>query len=142
MTVNYVAANLYRLGFALDFPLFPEATATLLNSQIIPRTVNTQNYSVDASLQMTMKTAAQQVSFSLDGTGKATIDWGDGTIETYTYTLEEGISRYGYSYSGTSARTITITGENVESPTKSHFYKAYPKSDFPENGAKKLQQAT
>ena len=48
LTADYASANLYRLNFALDFPVFPEATATLLNAVIIPREENTQNITVDA----------------------------------------------------------------------------------------------
>ena len=48
LTANYVAANLYRLNFALDFSTFPEPTATLLNAVIIPRDENVQNITVDA----------------------------------------------------------------------------------------------
>ena len=44
VTVDYVAANLYRLNFALNFP-----SATLLNAEIIPREVNPpQDIDVDA----------------------------------------------------------------------------------------------
>ena len=49
MTVNYVAANLYRLNFALDFPAEQTRTATLLNAVIIPREENIQDISVDAT---------------------------------------------------------------------------------------------
>ena len=49
MTVNYAAANLYRLNFELDPPLFPEPTATLLNAAIIPREENTQNIRIDST---------------------------------------------------------------------------------------------
>ena len=49
MTVDYAAATFYRLNFALDFPSFPEATATLLNAVIIPRDENVQDIAVDAS---------------------------------------------------------------------------------------------
>ena len=54
MTADFVAANLYRLNFALNFPAFPEPTATLLNAVIIPRDVNTQDISVDDTLSVTI----------------------------------------------------------------------------------------
>ena len=54
LTADYVAANLYRLNFAIDFPA---PTATLLNALIIPRDENVQNIVVDG----------MYISDSLDG---------------------------------------------------------------------------
>jgi len=114
MTANYAAANLYKLNFAIDFPSFPEQTATLLNAVIIPRNENSQNFSVDASLQMIMTSEAPEVTFHLAGTGKMTIDWGNGSPnETHMLSYNGTYPSYTYSYSGTSTRTITIIGEDI-----------------------------
>ena len=112
MQANYASDTLYRYDFALDFPFFPEGNATLLNAVIIPRGEATQqNISINAGKQMTMTTEASAVTLGFEGTGKVTIDWGDGTSESYT--LRDNISIFKYSYPSTLARTITITGENV-----------------------------
>ena len=112
LPANYASDTLYRYDFALDFPSFTEGTATLLNAVIIPRgAAAQQNISVDASAQMTMTTESSQVSIALGGTGKVTIDWGDGVSETYTLPTVGG--SFSYSYPSVSTHTITITGENV-----------------------------
>ena len=115
MTANYASDTLYMYSFALDFPYFSEPTATLLNAVIEPRIVTSQqNISVNAGSQMTMTTEDSFAIIGLGGTGKATIDWGDGTSETYTLMRDVGSwpGRY-HTYSGTSTHTITIIGENV-----------------------------
>ena len=111
-TANYAAATLYKFGFALDFPAFPEPKATLLNAFIIPRTLTPQqNFSVDATLQMTMTTEAEKVTLQMDGNGMMIIDWGDGTPED-AYMIS-GLTTYTHGYSSASAHTITIIGENI-----------------------------
>ena len=106
----FASDTLYRYDFALDFPYFSEASATLLNAVIIPRgEAPPQVITVDASKKMTMTTTASEVTLLMNGTGKITIDWGDGTpIETYTLG-----NIYTYSYASAIAHTITITSENV-----------------------------
>ena len=54
----------------------------------------------------------------LAGTSKITIDWGDGSkIETHSLsafvTVLDDKYRYSHHYGSASARTITITGENI-----------------------------
>ena len=109
-TANYDAAKLYRLGFELNFP-----AVTLITTHIVPRDeAPPQSYSVDASQPyMTMTTEAQDVLLRSDGTGKMFVDWGDGT-PSETYTLSESWIYVSHSYSGTSSRTIKITGENIK----------------------------
>jgi len=124
MTVNYAADTLYRYNFSLDFPAFSMDSASLLNAVIVPRGEAPQeNIPVDASLQMTMTTEAPEVEFRVFGTGKVSIDWGDGTpSETHTlgdvsfaYMPEGNGASYRYSYAGTSTRIITVAGENIMS---------------------------
>jgi len=60
---------------------------------------------------MTMTTFEKQVQISLGGSGKITIDWGDGKRKNYKLTAQE---YYEYIYSDTSAHTITIIGKNIK----------------------------
>ena len=66
---------------------------------------------------ITMTTAKSGMAwFCLNGTGKAIIDWGDGTKTDITLLWEElgsDNTRFGHDYSGSFARTITITGGNI-----------------------------
>ena len=70
---------------------------------------------------MTMTTVKEgEVTISLAGTGMITIDWGDGTpreTELISPLDRDGMlwnyHSTSHNYSGTSARTITITGENI-----------------------------
>ena len=118
ITVNYASETLYRYDFALDFPYFPERKATLLNAVIIPRNITPQqNISINASKQMIITTDSSEVRFEIAGQGKMTIDWGDGTSETYTLVeynyMMQNHGYYSYIYSSTSTHTITITSENI-----------------------------
>ena len=52
------------------------------------------------------------VSFTIAGSGTATIDWGDGSVITVTLVpLEFFIC--GHDYSSEVSRTITVTGKNI-----------------------------
>ena len=115
MPVNYASHTLYKYNFALDFPSFPNPTASLLNTVIISRGEQPeQNISVDASKKMTMTTAASEIKLWIAGTGKFTINWGDGSpSDTYMLGGITSSTSLGYKYSSTSTHTITITGENV-----------------------------
>ena len=70
---------------------------------------------------MTMTTAKEgEVTISLAGSGMIIIDWGDGTpreTELISPLDRDGMlwnyHSTSHNYSGTSARTITITGENI-----------------------------
>lgn len=67
---------------------------------------------------MTMTTAKEgEVIISAAGSGEMTIDWGDGTpIKTHTLVALGRSSvamSYSHTYTGTSARTITISGGNI-----------------------------
>ena len=63
--------------------------------------------------KITMITAKSDVlTFNIGGSGKCTIDWGDGTSELLTLTSYPS-QMYTHSYIGTSTRTITITYENI-----------------------------
>ena len=58
-----------------------------------------------------MKAETDEMSFRMAGSGKVTIDWGDGTRETH----EVGDnSEFKHEYSGRSVRTITIKGKITE----------------------------
>ena len=75
----------------------------------------TSTYTVAANepKQMTMTTSKLgEVWIGLEGSGTATIDWGDGT-PTETITLSDSLAAYGHNYSNTIARTISITGKNI-----------------------------
>jgi Leucine-rich repeat (LRR) protein len=60
--------------------------------------------------QMTMTTQQDNVRLRIIGSGTMTINWGDGTSTTYTLSPDDWCF---YNYSGSSAHTITITGENI-----------------------------
>ena len=60
---------------------------------------------------ITMTTSAETVSFMLQGSEIATVDWGDGSeIETKKLVGRVWFKR---AYSDTVPRTITIIGENI-----------------------------
>ena len=63
--------------------------------------------------EITMTTSKKgEVIISMRGSGTMNIDWGDGSaIETHT--LSSDITKYVYSYSDTTAHTITITGNHI-----------------------------
>ena len=67
---------------------------------------------------ITMTTKASEVSFHIELTARAgnssnlTIDWGDGEVRKITDATSNIFSR---SYSDTSERRITITGDNIKS---------------------------
>ena len=63
------------------------------------------------SMYMTMTTAAQEVNLGLMGTGKITIDWGDGTMDEHM--LSGSIIYPSREYATTTERTITITGDDL-----------------------------
>jgi len=64
-------------------------------------------------MQMTMITEVQRISILLQGTGTATIDWGDGlTPQTRTLTVNNSML-YTREYTNSSAHTITISGANI-----------------------------
>jgi len=53
------------------------------------------------------------VTFSLNGTGSATVDWGDGSAkETETFTVDEPIE-FNHTYSTSKTRTIRIYGNDI-----------------------------
>jgi len=68
-------------------------------------------------MTMTMQKKGD-VTISLAGTGKATIDWGDGSKkEAHTlsefYTTWTSDHRYSHAYTSSSTCTISISGENI-----------------------------
>jgi hypothetical protein len=76
----------------------------------------------ESTKKMTLTTTASEVSFSLDGTGKASVNWGDGKSETvklkglwnlHPDNWGNNETNVKHSYSGTSTRTITISGQDV-----------------------------
>ena len=64
---------------------------------------------------MTLTTSAETVSIELMGSGKITVDWGDGSeLETVELVYDdEGVFWLTRGFLGTSPRTITITGKNI-----------------------------
>lgn len=57
--------------------------------------------------------SAINVAFRLSGSGKATVDWGDGS-EKAMVTLSEGRSvELTHAYAGSAARSIAIDGRNI-----------------------------
>jgi len=63
---------------------------------------------------ITMTTAkAGEVRFYLNGSGKSTINWGDGTKEDIVLSPDDYTTEYIHYYSGAVTRTITITGDNI-----------------------------
>jgi len=75
------------------------------------------SYMPNRKITMTTQKAGD-VSIIVAGSGPIIIDWGDGTA-TETYTLSEYDEEhwqerdYSHTYTGTSARTITITGRHI-----------------------------
>jgi len=110
LTRTYAAHTGYTFGFRLNFP---DIVAVLLSSNILPRDEEEpENFEVSTK-QMTMTTAKEgEVSFELRGTGTASVSWGDGTPGR-TYTLWSSSTTCSHTYSDATARTITITGNNV-----------------------------
>ena len=114
-TVTYESAKLYRTSFALDYPF-----VTKLNTHIVPRGEEPpQNISIPAGTSfMTMTTTEPIVGIVLRGTGKAFIDWGDGSpLETITLqpftSIGDDTPRLTHNYTVTTSRTITIYGDNI-----------------------------
>jgi len=67
--------------------------------------------------EITMTTVGGKVCISVDGTGTATINWGDGSEnETYKFIesdIEGGNIRLSHQYIEEIEYTITITGDNI-----------------------------
>ena len=57
-----------------------------------------------------MKGETDKMSFSLAGEGNVTIDWGDGVRETHEIGNN---SSFSHEYTGTSVRTVAISGKNI-----------------------------
>ena len=63
--------------------------------------------------KITMTTAKTDVvTIIIGGSGRCTIDWGDGTSELQTLSSFPS-QEYSHSYNGKSSRTITITYKNI-----------------------------
>jgi len=67
---------------------------------------------------ITMITEISRISLDIAGSGEVTIEWGDGTSETYTLSNNwknpySPLAPKTHEYSGTSTHIITITGENI-----------------------------
>jgi len=60
---------------------------------------------------ITMTTQKSGIGFYIAGSGTMTIDWGDGTSDTHTLSTEWTV--YIHDYSGSSAHTVRITGDNI-----------------------------
>ena len=82
----YNAATCYELNFALDFPPAPDRKATLLNAGIIPRTVNSQSFSVNipargvtlnrsTALLLVGKTQTLDATVASTGDANKTVYW-------------------------------------------------------------------
>jgi len=72
--------------------------------------------SKESTMSMSMSTTASEVSFTLDGPYKVTINWGDGKSETVRRSFsngKKGPPSIEHSYSGNSIHTITIRGQGV-----------------------------
>jgi len=59
---------------------------------------------------MIMKTDQKSVNFKLSGSGKATIDWGEGKPRTRTVGKN---TKFRYKYKANATHTITITGNHI-----------------------------
>ncbi|MFC5411169.1 metallophosphoesterase [Larkinella bovis] len=64
------------------------------------------------SSKISMITEGRKVSIQWSGSGSATVDWGDGSKKE-VLTLKESVSQIDHTYSGASARTITIHGDRI-----------------------------
>ena len=70
------------------------------------------DFEIDKPISLiTMTTVASEVTLWIVGSGEMTIDWGDGTVVTYS--LSSGWSRPEHRYFGTSAHIIRISGGNI-----------------------------
>jgi hypothetical protein len=66
-------------------------------------------------MQMTVATSGN-TSFSMNGTGTAIVEWGDGSIndtKSLIPDVEAGSTKFDHNYSGAGTFTIKIYGENV-----------------------------
>ncbi len=69
---------------------------------------------VTVSAVITMTTAKTGlVEIRMAGTGPATIDWGEGSVPTEIEALSNSVIKYTHTYSSSTPRTITITGDVV-----------------------------
>ncbi len=63
-------------------------------------------------INMTAQTGSY-VAFSLSGSGKATVDWGDGSEKKVVTLDEDGCVEVEHTHAGTSTCTIAVYGENI-----------------------------
>lgn len=63
-------------------------------------------------ISMTTQTGSD-VALRLSGSGKATVDWGDGAERSVVTLSEDRSVEVTHSYPGTSSRTISIDGRNI-----------------------------
>jgi len=107
---TFAAHTCYTLDFVLNFP---KIEAVLLNTNIQQREQETGNHEVNTK-QMTLYTNQEgDTSISLQGTGTATVIWGDGT-PSQTHTIQQGTNTTcTHTYTGAASRVITIIGDNV-----------------------------
>ena len=85
------------------FYLITIVTAVLLTANIPVRVTG----QITLNFQYTGK-----VTIGLAGSDKATIDWGDGT-RVETHTLKFSMVPISHTYSGSTPRTITISGNSI-----------------------------
>jgi len=107
---TYAAHTCYTLDLMLNFP---KIEAVLLNTGIHEREQETGSHVVNTK-QMTFYTSQEgNASISLQGTGTATVNWGDGT-PSQTHTIQQGTNTTcTHTYTGAGFRAITIIGDNV-----------------------------
>jgi Leucine-rich repeat (LRR) protein len=60
---------------------------------------------------MTTAPNTKEVKITLAGSGKITIDWGDGTKDSLMFSVDT--EEYSHTYSNSLAHTVTIIGENI-----------------------------
>ena len=67
----------------------------------------------DADGVMTMTTSDNYVSFTLKGSGTASIDWDDGSEIETVYIVDDALLRLSREFSNTNTRTIAIFGMEI-----------------------------
>ena len=104
----------YSYNVIIDEAIVPTGTATAYIGEITPWNDATPELitGTTAISTMTMVTEANEVTIRLAGSGRAVIEWGDGT-KTDIAALTAS-STYSHTYTnGLTSHTITITGNKI-----------------------------
>ena len=111
-----VLADKNSVGNALQMANYFYETGKFIN--VFPAFWNEPNPNVPSSTgtsKITMISQAPSVTIDIAGVGDLVINWGDGTIENHQLFNQRfsAFSRHTHNYSGNSAHTITLSGDDI-----------------------------